>query len=169
VATWSTKASTSASSCPKIRFDAHCCPAHIRQVGAGFHAYGGSTTGSLSLHLPALLAGPGSSGSADPSRRCQGCSHLPLRLQVRAAPCFFGLLRQSQGGSFHPTRLMAPHGAHSHLGSRSRPLCVGRFFTRGHSVFTQLAIASSLRSTARRAGRWRLHPIWRSIRHTCPG
>ena len=33
------------------------------------------------VHLPVLLAGPGPSGSADPSRRCRGCSHPPLRLQ----------------------------------------------------------------------------------------
>src|SRR5918998_1009682 len=36
------------------------------------HAYGTSTTGSLSLHLLVLLAGPGPSGSTDPSRRCRG-------------------------------------------------------------------------------------------------
>jgi hypothetical protein len=122
VATWSTKASTSVSSRSNLKLDARCCPAHIHQIGAGFHAYGGSSTDSLALHLPALLAGPGSSGSADPSRRCQGCSHRPLRLQVRAAPCFVGLLRQPKGGSFHPTRLMAPHGARkSRTGARCRP------------------------------------------------
>jgi hypothetical protein len=33
---------------------------------------GGSTTGLLALRLPSLLAGPGSSGSTDPSRLCQG-------------------------------------------------------------------------------------------------
>jgi hypothetical protein len=33
------------------------------------------------VHLPVSLAGPGPSGSADPSRRCRGCSHPPLRLQ----------------------------------------------------------------------------------------
>jgi len=128
VATWSTKASTSVSSCPNLRLDVRCCPAHIHQIGAGFHAYGGSSTDSLALHLPALLAGPRSSGSADPSRRSQGCSHLPLRLQVQAAPCFIGLLRQSQGGSFHPTRLMAPHGARSRLERRSTHPWPGRFF-----------------------------------------
>jgi hypothetical protein len=48
--------------------------------------------------FPSLLAGPGSSGSADPSRRCQGCSHPPLRFQDRAALSFTGLLRQSGGG-----------------------------------------------------------------------
>jgi len=38
------------------------------------HAYGASTTGSLSLHLLALLAEPRPSGSVGPSRRCRGCS-----------------------------------------------------------------------------------------------
>jgi len=33
---------------------------------------GGSTTGSLALRLPSLLAEPGSSGSTAPSRLCQG-------------------------------------------------------------------------------------------------
>ena len=37
------------------------------------HRYGASTTGSLALRLLTLLAGPGPSGSADPSRRCRGC------------------------------------------------------------------------------------------------
>ena len=40
------------------------------------------------VHLFVSLAGPGPSGSADPSRRCQGCSHLPLRLQDQAALSF---------------------------------------------------------------------------------
>ena len=35
----------------------------------------------------------------------------------------------------------------------------GVFFTRGQSSLTQRAMASSSRSTARRAGRWRLQPI----------
>jgi len=33
----------------------------------------GSSTGSLALHLSVSLAGPGSSGGVDPSRRCRGC------------------------------------------------------------------------------------------------
>ena len=37
------------------------------------HRYGASTTDSLALRLLTLLAGPGPSGSADPSRRCRGC------------------------------------------------------------------------------------------------
>ena len=50
-------------------------PAQIRQVRAGV-----VITGRQALiprvHLPVSLAGPGPSGSASPSRRCQGC--LPL-------------------------------------------------------------------------------------------
>ena len=61
------------------------------------------------VHLPVLLAGPRSSGSADPSRRCQGCSHPPLRSQGQAALSFTGLLRQVLRRSpFIPARL---HGA----------------------------------------------------------
>ena len=57
-----------------------------------------------SLHLLVSLAGPGPSGGADPSRRCQGCSHPSPRLRGQAALSFSGLLRQTAGGSFHPAR-----------------------------------------------------------------
>jgi hypothetical protein len=63
------------------------------------------------VHLPVSLAGPGPSGSADPSRRCRGCSHPPLRLQGWAAPSFTGLLRQPRGGPSIPPGQMAPRGA----------------------------------------------------------
>ena len=55
--------------------------------------------------FPVSLAGPGSSGSADPSRRRQGCSHPSLRFQGRTALSFGVLLRQAAGGSFQPTRI----------------------------------------------------------------
>ena len=45
----------------------------------------------------------------------------------------------------------------------------GVFFTLGQRSFTQRSMAASSRSTTRRAGRWRLQPIWRSTRQTCPG
>src|SRR6266498_6165668 len=51
------------------------------------------------VHLLVLLAGPGPSGSADPSRRCQGCSHPCVRLHAQAALSFAGLLRQAGGGA----------------------------------------------------------------------
>ena len=77
-------------------------PASVR-FGAG-----GSLTGRHTLvprvHLLALLAGPGPSDGADPSRRCRGCSHPCAHLHGRAAPSFNGLLRQAAGGPFHPAR-----------------------------------------------------------------
>jgi hypothetical protein len=54
------------------------------------------------LHRPALLAGPGPSGSADPSRRCQGCSHPPCRLPGRAALSFSRAAATAQRWVFSP-------------------------------------------------------------------
>ncbi len=72
--------------------------------------------------IPVSLAGPGSSGSADPSRRCQGCSHPSLRFQGRAALSFSGLLRQAAGGSLQPTRITRRFMAARTAGSTdSRP------------------------------------------------
>ena len=48
----------------------------------------GFTTLVSHVHLSVSLAGPGPSGSTDPSRRCQGCSHPPRRLPDQAAPSF---------------------------------------------------------------------------------
>ena len=56
------------------------------------------------VRLSVLLAGPGLSGGAIPSRRCRGCSHLPSRLRGQAASSFSGLLRQATGGALPPTR-----------------------------------------------------------------
>ena len=81
-----------------------CCPAQIHQVRAGISLEGVPPLVQIALHRSVLLAGPGSSGSADPSRRCRGCSHPRLRLQAQAAPSFTGLLRQPGGGPFQPTR-----------------------------------------------------------------
>ena len=61
-------------------------------------AYGASTLVPR-VHLLVLLAGPGPSGSTGPSRRCQGCSHPPVRLHSQAALSFTGLLRQASGGA----------------------------------------------------------------------
>ena len=76
-------------------------PAHILQIGAG-----GTLTGRQAL-VPlvrrlVLLAGPASSGSADTSRRCQGCSHLRVRLHASAALSFTSLLRQTGGRGLSP-------------------------------------------------------------------
>jgi hypothetical protein len=54
------------------RFDAHCCPARIHQVGAGSTLEGDQSL-VQSLRLSVSLAGPAPSGGADASRRCQGC------------------------------------------------------------------------------------------------
>jgi hypothetical protein len=50
-------------------------PAQIRQIRAGVVITGRQALISR-VHLPVSLAGPGSSGSTNPSRRCRGC--LPL-------------------------------------------------------------------------------------------
>jgi hypothetical protein len=66
----------------------------------------------LRLHLPVSLAGPGPSGGTDPSRRCRGCSHPPLRPQVQAAPSFKWPAATGQRWSpFTSTRYTAPRGA----------------------------------------------------------
>ena len=49
------------------------------------------------------------------------------------------------------------------------PLLPRLFFKAGHSVRDQRRIALSLRSTARRSGRWQLKPLAPSKRQTCPG
>jgi hypothetical protein len=76
-------------------------PARIRQVRGRSSTYGTSTLVPR-VHLLVLLAGPGPSGSADPSRRCRGCSHPPWRLPGKAAPSFTSLLRQASGGVLAP-------------------------------------------------------------------
>jgi hypothetical protein len=69
------------------------------------HAYETLTTDSLSLHLLVLLAGPGPSGSTDPSRRCRG--HLP------PSPAFPG----SGCPQLLPDRCDGPAAKVSHLRS----------------------------------------------------
>ena len=78
----------------------------------------------LRLHLPVTLAGPGSSGGADPSRRCRGCSHPHLRPQAQAAPSFKGLLRQANGGVLSPppgTRRLVAHRTARHNAAGRQP------------------------------------------------
>ena len=64
-------------------------------------------------HLSVLLAGPGPSGSADPSRRCQGCSRPPPRLQDQAALSFAACCDRPEAEPFHLRPVMAPRGAPS--------------------------------------------------------
>ena len=62
-----------------------------------------------------------------------------------------------QGGHQHP-RLVQKH--------QVRPQAVGFFLMRGQSSLIQRPMASSSRSTARRSGRWALHPSKRRRRLT---
>jgi hypothetical protein len=64
------------------------------------------------LSIP--LAEPRPSGSADRSRRCQGCSHPPRHHPDQAAPSSTAPLRRDQWRrSLTSTRTTAPHGAHT--------------------------------------------------------
>jgi hypothetical protein len=76
----------------------------IHQVRAGLLLEGVPPLVSALVQLSVSLAGPGPSGGAGPSRRCQGCSRPSPRLRGQAAFSFSGLLRQATGGSLHPTR-----------------------------------------------------------------
>src|SRR5260370_42326718 len=49
-------------------------------------SYGASATDSLTLYLLALIAGPGPSGSTEPSPLCRGCSCPPRWSPAPAAP-----------------------------------------------------------------------------------
>jgi hypothetical protein len=63
---------------------------------------GGSTTGSLSLHLSTSLDGPRLSGSANPSRRCQGCLPPdPSTSWVRLPSASTGCCDSPKAVSFH--------------------------------------------------------------------
>ncbi len=85
--------------------DVRCDPAHIHQVGAGYGLEGVRPLVPTLVHLPALLAGPEPSGSADSLRRYQGGSRPSLRPQGQAAHSFSRPLRQPTGGV-----LSSPHG-----------------------------------------------------------
>jgi hypothetical protein len=91
----------------------HRNPARIRQVGAGVSLERLYTL-VPHVHLSVSLGRPRSSGSADPSRRCQGCSHPNRRLPARAALSFPNLLRQAGDGVVSPpSGNAAPRGARS--------------------------------------------------------
>ena len=103
---------------PKRQPGVHRHSAHIRQVGADVPLERLYTL-VPHVHLPVSLGRPRSSGSADPSRRCQGCSHPPRRLPAQAAPSFTGPLRQTGDGVLPPpSGNAAPRGARS---PRSKP------------------------------------------------
>jgi len=96
-----------ASSAASVR----CCPAHIHQVGAGFHLERVQALVHLRCTFPSRLPDP--DRLAVPIRPVVvgAASHPSLCFQGQAAPCFTGLLRQTGGGFFQPTRLIAPRGA----------------------------------------------------------
>jgi hypothetical protein len=73
----------------------------------------GFTRWFLTYTFSVSLAEPRPSGSSGPSRRCRGCSHPHLHLQVQTAPSFTRLLRQASGGV-----LSSPPGSQTPRGAR---------------------------------------------------
>ena len=65
------------------------------------------------VRLSVSLAGPGPSGGAGPSRRCQGCFRSPPHPRNRAALSFTGPLRRAAGGVLSP-----PQGSRTPRGAR---------------------------------------------------
>ncbi len=77
---------------------------------------GRSAAGSLSLRLSVLLAGPRPSGSAGPSRRCQGCCPpSPPSQEIRLPSASTSPLRRTGGGVLSP-----PQGSRTPRGARCR-------------------------------------------------
>jgi hypothetical protein len=95
------------------------------------------------VYLPVSLTGPASSGSANTSRRCQGCSHPHRRLPGQAALSFSQPLRRLAGAGLSP------------------PLELGRLVA--HMVFSpvitdQQHSATSPAFPRTRPAAWRRHP-----------
>jgi hypothetical protein len=67
------------------------------------------------VRLSVSLAGPGPSGGAGPSRRCQGCFRSPPHPRSRAALSFTGPLRRTGRGVLSP-----PLGSRTPRGARCR-------------------------------------------------
>ena len=80
VASW--PAQTPASESPRCRARRALLPGPHPPGWSRFSLEGVPPLVHSSLHLPVSLAGPGPSGSADPSRRCRGCSHGEADLGV---------------------------------------------------------------------------------------
>ncbi len=112
-------------------------PAQIRQVRAGGIRLRGVPPLAPRVNLPVLLAGPGPSDGAGPSRLCRGCLPPGWRVPAHpAAPSFTGLLRQAGGGVLSP-----PHGTRAPRGARSPP-------PRSHPVPPAVAAQVSVRLPA---------------------
>ena len=78
--------SPSPKSSPPQHAGARCNPALIRQVRAGGLLLRSVQPLVPHVRLSVSLAGPGPSGSAGPSRRCQGCFHPPPRPRRSGCP-----------------------------------------------------------------------------------
>ena len=106
---------------------AHRSPAHIRQIWSWCSLLRGVQPLVPRVHLPVLLAGPDPSGSAGPSRRCQGC--LPPSPATPGSGCPHLRKARCDGptvGPFTPPGYMAPRGAPGGRGtgaSRRRHAC----------------------------------------------
>ena len=72
------------------------------------------------VRLSVSLAGPGPSGGAGPSRRCQGCFRSPPHPRNRAALSFTGPLRRTGRGVLSP-----PLGSRAPRGARCRSATAG--------------------------------------------
>ena len=77
------------------------------------------------VHLPALLAGPGPSGGAGPSRRCRAAPALPCASRVRLPPASPACCDRPEVGSCSPPGCMAPRGARRRRCSRHPPASNG--------------------------------------------
>jgi hypothetical protein len=97
---------------PSRRADTHRKPAHIHRVRAGARSRGVTTTSVSLVDLPVSLTGPDPSGSTEPARLCQGCSHRPRQPPAPAASSFTRPLRRpGDGGLSPPSEQPAPRGA----------------------------------------------------------
>src|SRR5512133_1540116 len=105
--------------------------------------------------LPVVLAGP--------------VGHQPAHRQLLATPVAGAQHRRGALGRPGPAgrrgQLDARFVDEAEPGAARLGVCT----IRGHSSATHRAISASLRSTALRAGRCRLHRILLRRRHTCPG
>ena len=77
-------------------------PAQIHQVRAGGFVLRSVQSLVPHIRLSVLLAGPGPSDSAGPSRRCRGCFHPPGVPRIRLPSASTRLLRQTHGGVLSP-------------------------------------------------------------------